>query len=117
MKKIILAILALTLFSVVSHASEQQRKVSTGSITTATAVKATPGVLYDVEILATGANAWVAVYDSSSKNSPQTGTKLVEVGEATSGNSKHVNLGVDGINAAKGITVWTSNASVILYYR
>ncbi len=119
MKKILSILAVLVMLSSQAFASEQQRKISSDGLTagTGTVVKSTAGVLYDVEIMATGSNAWVAVYDYENKNSPQGGVKLVEVGEATSGNSKHINLGADGINARRGITVWTNNATAIVHYR
>lgn len=118
MKKLFLILFLAVLVSGQAQArtGEQQRKISSDGLSSPTVVSSTPATLFDVEIVATAANAWVAVYDSASKASPQAGVKLVEISEATSGNGKHVNLGVDGLTASKGITVWMANATSIVTY-
>lgn len=115
----ILALIIAVLLTTPVFANDSQRKVSSNTLNagTVTAVKAAPGTLYDVEIVATGSNAWVSVFDYAATSGSQNGTKLVELGEATSGNSKHVNLGDYGIKASKGLVVWTSNATAIIHYQ
>lgn len=98
-------------------ANDSQRKVSTGELTSSQVIKASSGVIYDIEIVATTAAGYAVVFDSAVGN-PIDGTtkKLAEVREATQYNSKHVNLGEFGVKAYKGISLYLENATAIITY-
>lgn len=96
-----------------SFADNAQRKTSTGRLTSSQVIKSTPGTVYDVEIVATAAGGYAVVFDSATS---ATGTELVELREATQNNSKHANLGSDGIKAHQGIYLFLNNAEAIVYY-
>jgi len=118
MKKIILTLIFLGIFSQISLADDSQRKISTGVLTTSQSIKAVPGTVYALEVFATAANGFATVFDyagSSMADLPNE-KSLVEAREATQYNSKHIELGADGIQAYKGIYVYLSNATAIVHY-
>lgn len=117
MKKYLLTILAMILISSTCLASEEQRKISSGDISTPTVITSVPSILFDVSCVVTTAGGWCAVYNATSTNNPAAADKLAELREATANNSKQVSMGVDGIKASKGITVWMNNATAIITYR
>jgi hypothetical protein len=97
-----------------AFASDSQRQVSSGEITSKTTLKASEGKVYGVSMVATSNNAWVAIFDSNSGDN--TGkTKLIELSEATQYNSSTIQF-PEGLNAYEGIRVEISNASAIVYY-
>jgi len=117
MKKLILALMIVGLLcsSVYAETRNENRQVSSGldSTTGTDVIKSSPGQLFGANILATSNGGWIAVYDSS--NTTLSGkTVLLEIGEATSGNSKIETL--PGITCFNGITVESSNAKFIIYY-
>ena len=116
-KVILLALVAL-LIGGNSFADNAQRKISTGILTTSQSISTVPGTVYALEVFATAANGFATVFDyaGSSISDLPNEKSLVEDREATQYNSKHIDLGSEGIKAYKGIYIYLSNATAIVHY-
>lgn len=114
----IIAIFVLLVFVGVAFADNSQRKLSTSVLTTSQSIKDVPGTIYGVDIVATAAQGFATVFDyaGSDMGDLPSEKSLVEVKEATQYDSKHRDLGKDGIKAYKGIYLYLSNATAIVYY-
>ncbi|RKY32406.1 MAG: hypothetical protein DRP74_02725 [Candidatus Omnitrophota bacterium] len=115
MRKIIsLIILVFFCFVSLVFASDAQRMVSSDLKTSDTAIKTSAGKIYKVSMLATSAQGWVAVYDSSS-SAVSGKTVLIELQEATQYCSTEIDFS-EGLNAREGIYLEQNGASAIVYY-
>ena len=116
MRKLYLLIICVLISTNLVIASEAQRKISSGDLSSSTLVLAESGRIYDIEIIATAAGGYATVFDSENNNTSGK-TKLIELREATQNNSKHANLGEDGLRANRGIYVFLNDATAIIHYR
>ena len=108
-------VLVLLFVTTLAIAKDSQRKISTGKLSSSAVIVDTPAVIYDVEVVATSANGYAVLFDSSTAD--MSGKKeMVEIKEGVSGNSKHVNLGEYGIKTDNGIYLFVNNATAIVYY-
>jgi len=115
MKKIISIVLILMLcLTSMAFASDAQRKLSSGLLTSSQSIKTSAGKIYGMTIIATQANGQGVLIDSSS--STITGKKvLMEITEATQYDSES-ERDQEGINAYEGIFLDLCNAKAIIYY-
>lgn len=117
-KLIFLVSIVLLLIGRSSFAADAQRKISTGILSTSQSITTVPSTVYALEVFATAANGFATVFDYSGSSMSDLPNKksLVEGREATQYNSKHIDLGPEGIQAYEGIYVYLSNATAIIHY-
>lgn len=118
MNKILIIFLSLALIATTSYADNAQRKRSSGRVPSSASVTTTPATIYSIEVLATGSNGLAIVMDYNTSINPSgNDSKIIaEVGEPTTGSSKFVKFGEDGIKANRGIYLYLSNATAIVHY-
>lgn len=77
-------------------------------------VKAMPGLVYSMTILASASNATLTIFDNSTTN---TGTSAYEVGSATSGNAVSIDMSAAPLNLYQGITAVVTNGTGFINYQ
>ena len=97
-----------------AFASDAQRKLSSGLEESSVVIKSSAGKAYGITAIATAANGYATVYDSSTA-STSNDTVLFEIQGATQNDSK-TERDEEGINAYEGIYLELNDAKAIVYY-
>ena len=118
-KTIILMIANMFLFTSLSFASEADRQVSKYTAITTNGVQVTSvaSEVFGITAIATAANGWVAVYDTTTPSSITASTEpKIEIREATSGNTG-IKDWLEGLDFYTGIYAEGSDVKTVIYYR
>lgn len=85
-----------------------------GFIDTNTVVKSSPGLIYGITLVATGANAEVQIYDANNDSTP--GSIKYEVREATANKTASIDFSGAPLLMDNGIVVHVTSGAAFLNY-